>query len=274
MTHPASYVSSTHLQVPTGDKASPGQALGLTDISIDYGPRQLLGRFFLSADTLLQQMGITLTFGTFDDVMEANRNNRDSWFPIVPTFNPDNGLCDPDWAYALIGRLANGTIVTVQAARIFDWRSTNFKAEAESRRLFYANPASVGRPQERCGVTAPTAALLGGTVAFSGGAWWHPQVRGKLLGSILSRVSRAYAYTHWHADLTMAVMSKPLINRGFAARNGYQHCELGFTLRNFELGDYDGGAVWIMADEMLSDLSAFVDSLAPELSTVGDLRRA
>lgn len=248
--------------------------LSLVDIRIDYGPHDLLGRFFLMADTALRLLGIELTFGTFEELVDTNRRNRDSWLPIVPTFDPANGLCEPLWSYVLIGRASSGSVVTAQGARVFDWRHTTFKQEAESRRLFYAEPLLSGRLGESCAVTAPSAASLSGTIAFLGGAWWHPSVRGKLLGAILSRVSRAYAYTRWHPDLTMAVMSRKLIEKGFAARNGYRHTELGFTLSNFELGDYDGGVVWIMADEFLHDLEAFVGELEPTLDRADRLRRA
>lgn len=252
----------------------PERPHGLIDIRIDYGPHELLGRFFLLADNALRNLGIELTFGTFDELVETNKINRDSWLPIVPTFDPANGLCDPQWSYVLIGRAPSGRVVTAQGARVFDWRSTNFKQEAESLRLFFSDPLQTGCTREACSVTAHNAASLSGTIAFLGGAWWHPNVRGKLLGSLLSRVSRAYAYTRWHPDLTMAVMSKTLINKGFAVRNGYQHTELGFALSNFELGDYDGGVVWILADELLRDLEVFTATLDPTLDVADRLRRA
>lgn len=252
----------------------PQRPQGLIDIRIDYGPHELLGRFFLLADNALRNLGVELTFGTFDELVDTNKRNRDSWLPIVPTFDPANGLCDPQWSYVLIGRAPSGHVVTAQGARVFDWRSTNFKQEAESLRLFFSDPLQTGCTREACAVTAHNAASLSGTIAFLGGAWWHPSVRGKLLGSLLSRVSRAYAYTRWHPDLTMAVMSKTLINKGFAVRNGYQHTELGFALSNFELGDYDGGVVWILADELLRDLEVFTATLDPTLDVADRLRRA
>lgn len=248
--------------------------LSLVDIRIDFGPQELLGRFFLMADTALRLLEIELTFGTFEDLVDTNRRNRDSWLPIVPTFDPANGLCEPLWSYVLIGRASSGSVVTAQGARIFDWRHTTFKEEAESRRLFYAEPQLSGRLGESCKVTTPSAASLSGTIAFLGGAWWHPSVRGKMIGAILSRVSRAYAYTRWHPDLSMAVMSRRLIEKGFAARNGYRHTEFGFTLKNFELGDYDGGVVWIMADELLQDLEAFMGTLELNLHKADRLRSA
>jgi hypothetical protein len=246
----------------------------LSDIRVDFGPPEILGRFFLLADYALRETGVALAFGTFSELVETNRANRDTWRPIVPTFDPQNGLLHPNCAFALIGRDRHGKVVTAQAARIFDWSTTNFKIEAESLRLFYADPAQKARADETCTVTASSAQAMSGLVAFSGGAWWHPSVRGRLLGAVLSRVSRAYAYTRWQTDLTMAVMSKGLIEKEFAKKNGYKHAELGFALRNFELGDYDGGMVWITADEIIDDLQLFMAELESSLGTGGRLRSA
>lgn len=246
---------------------------GLGSIRVDYGPRDLLGRFFLMADFALKQLGVTLSFGTFDELVDTNLRNRDSWFPLLPTFHPNNGLCDPSSTYVFIGRNAQGDVVTAQAAKVFDWANTNFKEEAESMRLFYRDPRQAGAT-ERCNVASPSAPLLTGTVAFLGGAWWHPSVRGRLLGSLLSRVSRAYACTHWRTDITMALMSATLINKGFAARNGYQHVELGVAFRKFQLGDFDGAMVWITTEELFNELSIFTAELDLQLRDVEHLRRA
>ncbi len=253
---------------------SPVSSPGLSSIRIQHGPADLLGRFFLMADFALRHLGVTLSFGTFDDVMDTNRENRDSWPSIVPTFDPKNGLCAPDRTYVLIGRNASGKIVTVQSTIVFDWTATNFKIEAESMRLFYAQPEMRQRTEETCHISAPSALLLTGTVAFLGAGWWHPSMRGRLLGSILARVSRAYAYTRWKTDLSMAFNSEKLIARGFPTRNGYQHIELGVSLRNFELGDYNGGIVWITADELFSELASFMVSLEARLNDLDRLGRA
>jgi hypothetical protein len=115
---------------------------------------------------------------------------------------------------------------------------------------------------------------LHGIVAFSGAGWFHPSVPGRLLGALLSRVSRAYAYTHWQTDLTMAVMSNGLIARGWAMQNGYRHVEHGFCLRNFVLGDYNGGVVWITADELIDDLVTFMAELEKSLGSAESLHAA
>lgn len=275
MSSHSSFVSSRVVaDQPTGLSRPTEIQGGISSIRIDYGPRDLLGRFFLMADYALDALGVELSFGTFEELVETNRRNSDSWRPLVPIYDPSNGMCAPERSYVLLGRNRNGEIVTAQGAHIFDWRATNFKSEAESMRLFYASPATRRRSEEACVVSAPSASELTGTVAFLGGAWWHPSVRGRLLGTLLSRVSRAYAYTRWHTDLTLAIMSETLIAKGFAERNGYQHVELGVGFRNFEIGPYNGGIVWITAGELLDELATFMQALEARLADDRGLRTA
>ena len=42
---------------------------------VDHGPADLLGRFFLKADTAARERGITLSFGTFEDLVDVNAAN-------------------------------------------------------------------------------------------------------------------------------------------------------------------------------------------------------
>jgi hypothetical protein len=265
-------IVSAHSGKAGGQGAQPAKRL--TDIRIDFGPREELAQFFLMADTALRRKGVFLGFGTFEELVETNRRNRDSWLPIVPSYDPANGLCDLDKGYVLIGRNAAGEIVVAQGTIIFDWVGTNFKDEAESMRIFYASPETRPRPQERCIVTAPSAASMSGRVALHGAAWWHPSVRGRLLGALVARVSRLYAYARWRTDLSLAINSEKLIAGGFPKRNGYQHIEPGVAFRNFEMGNYDGGIVWITEDELFVELSNFMSELAAGLDQGDVLRTA
>jgi hypothetical protein len=257
-----------------GTQQPPSKQQLISNIRVDYGPQETLGRFFLMADYALQERGVTLSFGTFDELAETNLANRDTWLPLLPTFHPKNGLLDYDRAYVLTGRDAAGQIVTMQAARIFDWHDTNFAAEAESLRLYFADPGAMARSGESCQVTSPSGRTLGGTVAFSGGAWWHPSVRGGMIGAILSRVSRAYAYTRWQTGLTIAMMSKGLIQRGFWEQNGYRHAELGCAFQNLAPGNYEGGVVWITGKEIIEDLEQFTAQLDRQLADAVRFRGA
>lgn len=235
----------------------------LSDLRIDYGPSQLLGRFFVSAVAHMSEMGIALSFGTFDELVEVNRLNRDSWKPLNPTFNPANGLVTADTACVIFGRHRDGTIVTALAVKVFDWSDTTFKAEAESLRLLYADPAAMAPPDGACEVDLPTAGQLTGRVAYSGAGWWHPSVRGQRIGDIISRTVRLYALTRWNIDVSCALSARGLIAKGYTKQNGFPRAELSVKFTGPDLGPPEAGLAWVMAAEMVDDLSGFMDELAP-----------
>src|ERR1700704_999656 len=80
---------------PRSARAAPRPPM-ITEIEVDHGPRDLLGRFFLKADTAARERGIALSFGTFDDLVEANARNTSSWHPLIPLFDPKNGGFDEE----------------------------------------------------------------------------------------------------------------------------------------------------------------------------------
>jgi hypothetical protein len=238
---------------------------GLTDIRVDYGPADELGRFFLLADYALQTDGITLEFRTFDELAAANRANSDSWRPMMPTFNPKSGLVNDRRSFALLGRDSQQRIVSAQAVHIFDWAGTTFKEEAESMRLLFADPVQGAEAGEFCTISAKVAGKISGRIAFSGGVWLHPAVRKRQRFALLSRIARAYAYTRWRPDLTLAVMSNGLIASGFNTQNGYRHVDFEIVVQSNAYGLYRGGITWIMANELFDDLASFMVELRDQL---------
>src|SRR5262245_32247766 len=172
-------------------------------LKIKYGPVGLFGRFFLWADTAARDRGVTLFFASLQDLIEANKANSDTWRPLVPVFDEALGGATPETAFVLIGRNKDGEVVATQAARIYDWSKTSLKDEANSLRMFYADPDAAVARGDRCEITAPIAEKISGRVAFSGGIWYRRDFRGKDLGTILPRISRAYAFTRWHSDFTL-----------------------------------------------------------------------
>src|SRR5436190_23001738 len=48
----------------------------ITDITVEHGSVDILGRFFLKADTAARARGLTMSFGTFEELLEVNRKNR------------------------------------------------------------------------------------------------------------------------------------------------------------------------------------------------------
>src|SRR5215813_2931016 len=113
----------------------------LSDITVEHGPVDLLGRLFLKADTAARRRGVTLSFAPMQDLMDVNRANPETWRPLLPLFDPACGGITDDNSFCILGHNAKGEVVATQAARLYDWADTSFHEEASSLRLFYAEPA-------------------------------------------------------------------------------------------------------------------------------------
>jgi hypothetical protein len=228
-------------------------------LQIKYGPVGLLGRFFLWADTAARERGVTLSFGSLQELLEANRSNSDSWRPLVPVFDEALGGVTPETAFVLIGRNRLGEVVATQAARIYDWPTTSLKDEASSMRMFYADPEAARVRGDRCEVAAPVAETITGRVVYSGGVWFRPDFRGKDLATILPRISRAYAFTRWNSDFTVGVMADAVIAGGMAERVGYTKLVPScIELVASPLGQIRLALGWMQPDELLADLAAIM----------------
>ena len=229
-------------------------------LKIKYGPVGLLGRFFLWADSAARDRGVTLSFGSVEELYEANRGNSDSWRPLVPLFDEALGGVTPETVFVLIGRNKDGEVVATQAARLYVWPETSFEDEAASLRMFYADPAAAFARGNRCEIATPVARKITGRVVFSGGVWYRPDFRGKDLATIVPRISRAYALTSWNADFTIGFMTDAVVAGGMAERVGYTKLEQScIELVAAPLGEVRCGLGWMQPDELLADLAATMD---------------
>jgi hypothetical protein len=237
----------------------------LDGITLDYGPPDLLGSFFLKADAVARDLGVSLSFGTAQDLVRINKQNSDTWRPLLPIFDPVHGALNDTNIVAIIGRNSSGDVVATQAARLYNWSNTNFAAEAASLRLFYPNPQLQKLANERIEITTPAADSIAGRVCFSGGVWFHPDYRGRLLTAVLPRISRAYAFTRWFTDVTVTIMAEKLAECGVAARCGYTEINWDLTLQETRTGTVRCALLSMRTEEMLQDLSTFVEQLGPQI---------
>ncbi len=197
----------------------------LDGIRIQYGPSDLLSRFFFKAVRAAADRNVFLEFGSFADLLAVNRKNSDSWMPLTSTFREKEGGVTDDSGFVLLGRNLNGDVVATQAARVFDWADTDFKTEAESLRFFYANPDAQKAPEECCLVKAEHARAIRGCVALGGGIWYRPDYRGRQLSQIITRIGRAYALTLWNYDSMIATITQNNLKTKFDRRAGYRDIE-------------------------------------------------
>ena len=248
----------------------------LSDIMVEHGPIDLLGRLFLKADTSARKRGVTLSFAPMQDLMDVNRANPETWRPLLPLFDPACGGITDDNSFCILGHNAKGEVVATQAARLYDWADTSFHHEASSLRLFYADPERLKSEHERVDVTAPAARQISGAVIFAGGIWYRPDHRGRGLPYILPWLSRAYAYTRWRHDFSISIMAEEVYARGMARRSGYTKVDWEVWLRHTPVdreGEIRCALVYMEADELLAGVADFLARFDAQVDAgVGDRR--
>jgi hypothetical protein len=227
----------------------------ISTVYIHHGPRDAVGRYFLEINGALVDRGINLEFGSFDELLNVNEENKSTWPPLVSTFNPRlNDLTESN-SFCLLGRDAQGKVVATQAGRLFDWRASSFTEAAESMHLFYKNQTQSAYENESWRVTAPMGKDLRGMIAFTGAVWYHPQVRGLGLASLLPRLGRAYAFSQWAIDATIVLMSKSNHANGLHKRTGHVNFQEGIEARSSAYGDADFLLFWLTQAEIVREIT-------------------
>ncbi len=268
--------ASAKAQAPAATEPRPPRAL-ISDITVEHGPADILGRFFLKADTAARRRGVTLTFAPMQDLIDINRANPETWRPILPLFDPACGGISDDNSFCILGHDAKGEIVATQAARLYRWAGTSFHEEASSLRLFYADPDRHRGERERVEVTAPIARHLTGAVIFAGGIWYRPDYRNVGLPYILPWLSRALAYTRWKHDFSMSIMAEEIYARGMARRSGYTKADWEVWLRHTPVdpaGNIRCALVWMDEDDLLGGVRDFLSGFDAQVDAGVDQRRA
>jgi hypothetical protein len=235
----------------------------LSDVVIDYGPREILSRLFLKADTELRKKGIRLTFASFDELVGVNKANSSTWAPMVPVFDPKVSDVHEGNGFAMIGWSERGEAICTTAARIIDLGGSTLKVEAESLRLFYSDPGASRRPEERVHVTAPTAATMMGRLVYGGATWYRPDYRGRGVMGVLSKLARGIGFSRWEAAPVITFMSQGLVGAGVPARCHFPNVEWAVTLTHTPVipsGTYEGALLWAEEDYLLDVLRTFVDA--------------
>lgn len=224
-------------------------------IELEFGPLELIDRFFLAAEKTADEHGLLLTIETdFEALLAFNKTQSESWYPLTPMYDPRVNHMTPETSFWISGRDRHGDIVATQCARFYDWTGTNFKAEFESLRLAYEHPDAVMFPEELAICEAPSATSITGPVCFSGAAWYRPDYRGTGLSSFLPRISRTLAYTKWGTHYTYSFIEPKLAAKGVAVRYGYTNVEPGIEWLNSFRGSCAFCLLWMHRDQLLADM--------------------
>ena len=93
----------------------PQNNLRLPDaLTIKHGPARLLAKFVLEGDKAARQLGIHLRLRhDFEELRYINRQQvaRQTWFPLVKTYDPQYNDLTPDNSYWISGEDEHGEIV-------------------------------------------------------------------------------------------------------------------------------------------------------------------
>ncbi len=255
-------MSVTVLQNPAGARITTERPRRfLSDIVIDYGPVDVLGRLFLKADTELAEKGVTLEFTTLEEMKKINAANRDSWRPLLPMFDHALTPVAPENSFAMLARDSKGDVIGAQGGLLYTLTRSNLKEEFESLRFFYRDPATQPLPGEMARITAPIASEMVGRVAFVGAVWYRKDWRSKGLVMPMGRINRAYAFTRWYADYAISIMTEELVNSGFAKNAVWPHVEWDIHLTNVTtLRDktFRLALIWTNVEEQLAHFRDYV----------------
>jgi hypothetical protein len=231
----------------------------LEDIEINHGPANVLGRFFLVADTYLKDRGVTLSLTTLKAASLLQETYKESWAVFPPMLDIRLSPIPEAMSYCLVGRNDAGEVVTSQGGRVFELHDRSFADIVDDQSFFYG-PGGQPKPgQPTCKIWSPVAKRITGRFVYSGALWVRPDFRGRQFASVLPRLSRSYALARWGTSHTVSFIAQANMLTPLKAMYGYSRFDDGFCMSNIgSVGDVTGPMMWMEADELAGDLSRFM----------------
>ena len=226
-------------------------------ISIGFGPPDILGPLFLKLDRAVRDRGIYLSVShDLDELVDINKRNLTAWYPLLPMFNPNFGGATGENTFWIRGVNERGEVVLTQAARLYFWPDSTLDNELETQGFFYADPSKHAHFGEHCIVGTKALHAIRGRTCFTGGLWFHPSYRGRGLAHIMPRLTRAYAVTTWYPEYFFSILQKHIVSAGMPKVYGWRHLDGPVLWRGCPLyGDLDLAVGWMDTDEAVDDLA-------------------
>ena len=255
----------TKLTVPSiAMSGSSGNPL-LDGLQVQYGPVTLLGRFFLLADALLANAGVTLFRTSLAEAAATQAANADSWHMFPPMLDSRLSSIPSEFSYGLLGRNDRGEVVCAQGGRVYDVPGRSFADLVLDQSFFFGAeiPPAPGFPT--ASVTAPSASMVKGRFVYSGGLWIHPDYRGKHLAGVLPRLSRCYALAMWDTEFTVGMVREDNAIPKLLAAYGYNRIEPRFTITGLAPTPLSWLLMIMERSELIADLTRFVDAHASQI---------
>ena len=229
-------------------------------ISVNFGPAEILGPAFLAVDRAVREQGVYLSVShDLEDLLDANKRNRKNWYPLLPMFDASVGGITPETGFWVRGVNGEDEVVAAHACRLYSWPKTSLIEEFRSMRFMYPDPEVQKNPGEECIVETEVIGELTGRVCYSGAMWVRPDYRGRNLASLIPRVTRAYALTRWYPNFIMGMVKSADMSRGAKQTYGWPRVDSGVRWRGSNEGSEELDIVvgWFNQREVATDLEQF-----------------
>lgn len=212
----------------------------------------------------MKEQGITLGFASFDEVTVVQRRNTDSWPLMNPMFDP--GLADIPLSenFCLVGRNPAGRIIATCSGKYLDATARSFSEIVNAGDFFSVRP-DANTAKYAAHMTSSLADQMHGRLAYSGGLWMHPDVRGVKLPALFCRLVTATMLTLWNPDLVLGLLDYKLAGTNYHKRYGYTHDEPMLTFTGNGEVLLEAVLLWMTAGDTAEDLARFLDAVWPQI---------
>ena len=229
----------------------------LSNLTIKHGPTGLLGRYFLLAERLLKDRGLSIEVTGIEQASSTHVDNKASWHAFPPMLDARLSDIDPERSYCFLGRNKDGQVMFAQAGRIYDLNGCSFADIISDQSFFYGVGGQPSPGGPTCESWSPKAQEISGTVVYSGGLWVHPDARGGRLAGLLTRLSRSYALANWGTKYTVAFVSTDMAKTPLVGIYGYKNLDDGAAIYGLLDEPIRFKLMWMSDDELVSDLASF-----------------
>ena len=245
----------------------------IEQIQVEHGPANLLGRFFLAADSFVRDRGLTLHFASFEDMATTQDREVENWPSLIPAFDHRVTDIPREKSFCIAVRDPNGKIVGMTAERFYDLSGSNLSTAVSSGAFMPIEPPGPDGIATICELTAPNGGQITGRTCYSGAVWVQPDYRSLRLAGLLPRVTRACALTTWDIECNFGFVKTGDENSALVKRYGLPNAEPGMKYRSY-WQSYDGVIIWMNVDDLLAGLNTYLNSIAPQIDIVGVASRA
>lgn len=155
--------------------------------------------------------------------------------------DPDHNTLGPKNAFWVAIRDSQGEVVTCCAQRI--WRDTGFTELIDKGQLMYDGTKEPGSDNFR--LFTGGLGHIKGNIAFSGGGWVHPAVRGTALPILALVLAQAKLIQDFDVDYCFSIVREELVLKGVVANTyRFRHMDYGGTL--WHLKPAERLEVWVI----------------------------